>query len=42
VLAGREQLEDPDAGGVSERAKEVGLECLQLRGDHYIKIFEYI
>jgi hypothetical protein len=42
VLAGREQLEDADAGGMTERAKEIGLERLKLRGGHYIKIFEYI
>jgi hypothetical protein len=42
VLAGRQQLEDADAGGMTEGAKEIGLERLELRGSHYINIFEYI
>src|SRR5882672_7204505 len=38
----RKQLEDADARRMAERAKQIGLEGLQLRRRHYINIFEYI
>src|SRR2546421_1610151 len=41
-LPRREQLENADARRMTERAKEIGLERLELRWRHYIKIFEYI
>src|SRR5262245_54970567 len=37
-----QQLEDADARRMPEGPEEIGLERLQLRRRHYIKIFEYI
>src|SRR5437879_6240649 len=42
ALSRRQQLEDADTRRVAERAKEIGLDGLELRWLHYINIFEYI